>query len=259
MKKIHEISEGLMVCTPMHNGQAYSNYINTCLEIKHWALTRWKINTEFGFLTQESSIGHARNLLVKHFLESECSHMLFMDADNAFPGEYLEDMLRLELDVLGLPCAKKKLDWERVKRVITHKPTTDGIDLAYASVDLNVNFAEDQFAIDFHKPLEVLRVGTGVMLIHRRVFEQYRKHHGETLAYKLKGDTFYNYFEESYDEQKNRFSEDFTFCNRWRAAGGSVHILPYIPTVHEGNHVYEMNMPFLVHLTEGLPETIIAE
>ena len=232
----------LMIATPMYGGMCHSSYVSTLLDIKHWAMVRWKINVQFNFVGNQSSINHARNQLTEYFLNSESTHMLFLDADNAFPGEYLEDMLRSNLDVIGLACAKKTIDWDRVADVARRNPDMVADNLRDITSGNNVIF--DDLKTDFRTPLEVQAVGTGVMLIKRSVFEKLRAAQGESLAYRVDGYDLYEYFREGRTPQGDRLSEDYNFCKQWRDLGGLVHVMPYIPTIHEGQYRYEMNLPY---------------
>lgn len=55
-----------------------------------------------------SRIAFNRNMIVKHALENDCSHVLFVDADTIFPENGLERLLAYDLDIVGATTSKRK-------------------------------------------------------------------------------------------------------------------------------------------------------
>ena len=115
--------------------------------------------------------------------------------------------------------------------------------------------------IKLDEPLEVLEVGTGFMMIHRSVFEKYRKAYPE-LSYKpdhnrtehFSGDRYIHaYFDTIIDNDQwmpggssnktDRYlSEDYMFCQMVRKIGISTWLCPWMEIQHVGHYVFHGTM-----------------
>lgn len=240
----------LMVCTPMFGGQAYSSYISSVLDIKHWCMAKYRIPVEFMFICNQSLISAARNDLAATFLESNCTHMLFLDADVGFPGDQLGNMIAHNLDIAVGSYPKKAFNWDRVAEVVKMKPDISPYDLATVAHDHAIMALGDTFKFD--RPVEVSHAGTGLMLIKREVFTKWREFHGDAnRVYQFQGREMYDYFQIGVDPvTQNYFSEDVYFCEKFREAGGKIWMLPWINTVHEGTYRFQGNIPMMSILTD---------
>jgi len=240
----------LMVCVPMFGGQAYSSCISSMLDIKHWCMTKYRIPVEFMFICNQSLIAAARNDLAATFLESKCTHLLFLDADVGFPGDQLGNMIAHNLDIAVGSYPKKAFNWDRVAEVVKMKPDLNPVDLAAVAHDHAIMALGETFKFD--RPVEVSHAGTGLMLIKRSVFEKWREFHGdEGRVYNFQGRKLYDYFQIGVDPKTgNYFSEDVYFCEKWRETGGRIWMLPWIQTVHEGTYRFQGNIPMMSILTD---------
>lgn len=245
----------LMVCTPMFGGQAYSSYISSVLDIKHWCMTKYRIPVEFMFICNQSLISAARNDLAATFLESKCTHMLFLDADVGFPGDQLGNMIAQNMDIAVGSYPKKAFNWDRVAEVVRMKPDLNSYDLATVAHDHAIMALGDSFKFD--RPVEVSHAGTGLMLIKREAFTKWRDYHGdENRVYQFQGRDLYDFFQIGVDPRtKQYFSEDVYFCEKFREAGGHIWMLPWIQTVHEGTYRFQGNIPMMSILTD--PESSV--
>lgn len=100
-------------------------------------------------------IGEHRNQIVKDFLDTDCDYLLMVDSDNPPPMNVL-DLVELDKDVIGLPTPIN-MEWQQ------------GI----PDVRWNV-FGDDDLPVkETGEGLqEVNMVGSGVILIARRVLEK---------------------------------------------------------------------------------------
>lgn len=110
----------------------------------------------------DSAIGRARNALTREFLDSDCSHLLFIDSDLVFGGEQIQRiMAHSEPIVGGLYCKKN-----------------DGA----PGLVLNcLDGGGPPMRPDGLK--EVKYIGTGFMRVAREVFERIIERFGEDLRY----------------------------------------------------------------------------
>lgn len=226
-----------MVGTPLYGGKADSVYIETVLQIKHWCMIN-KIPLEFCLLSNQSSISHARNEIASEFLDSECTHLLFLDSDVGFevdPG--LKDMLGLDLDLTVGSYPKKQIEWNKVVEMALAGLSPEEIERR-ASQQLINPIIED---FDYTKIVELTHAPTGLMLIKRKVFEWYRQYFGEAgRAYTSFGKPRYNYFGTAVMPSRDSYiSEDTYFCEHWRLSGGKIHFVPWVRAVHNGQYQYK--------------------
>ena len=107
----------LFVATPMYGGSCLGAYMKACLDLQAVAI-QYGIEVKFSFLFNESLIQRARNYLVDEFLRSDCTHMMFIDADIGFNAMDVIAMLVLDKDIIGAPYPKKTIKWENIKKAI---------------------------------------------------------------------------------------------------------------------------------------------
>lgn len=177
-----------LIATPTHDYKFCMNYHESILKLATRDV-RGTVTFRFAHLGGNSLIHLARNYLVKIFLESDCSHLFFIDSDIGFEPADFYRFLDADKDVVaGL------------------YPRRDGRGLYFRRPDTDQPFAEIEFA------------GTGFMCIRRNVFE--------TLAEKMPalvgqngGETQYRFF-----DPHEFMGEDYAFCARWRNAGGKVFV-----------------------------------
>lgn len=233
----------LMVCTPCFAGQMGMLYTLSCLKLQQ-ELLKHSIRHTFNFLQGESLIPRARNRMADMFMASNCSHLLFLDADISFNEVDVVHMLALDYDILCGPYPKKAIDW---KHVIQAKNEDQAKAFAGQFV-LNLMPGTKEFKLD--EPIEVLESGTGFMMIARRVFEKmqaakiletYVPIEGEKA---LTGPVVWDYFNPYIDKETRTYlSEDYAFCRRWRSIGGRIFLCPWFRTVHSGTMDFTGDIP----------------
>jgi hypothetical protein len=226
-------STRIMVATPMYGGQGCANYIETLLQIKHWSHTH-NIYVEFVFRTNQSSISHARNDLTQEFMDSNCTHLFWLDADVGFsPEPHLTEMVDQDLPVVVGTYPKKQIDWDLVRQLIAEGVDNDT--LARNCQQDVIRFRDPKSPRDRTYP--VTHSGAGLMLIQRSAFERFRQHHGEHQAYDNYGKPCYNYWGMAVNPTTRGYvSEDTFFCDHWRMTGGEVIWLPWIRATHQGSY-----------------------
>ena len=131
----------------------------------------------------ESLIPRARNAAAAHFLDSDCSHLLFIDADIEFEPESVVKLLRHNREVIAGVYPKKYYMWDRA---LTGE---EAVDFPFGG---EVHFNQDGL-------IETTYLPTGFLMIKREVFIKIASNKPE-LKYKndIDGygqlDTFYNFF-----------------------------------------------------------------
>jgi hypothetical protein len=180
------------------------------------------ITTQIGSICGCSVVSRARNLLVKDFLESECTDLLFIDSDINFEPS---DILRL----MAWAADPKKGVVAAVPRVRDARP------IYIMDLDYDENH---QLTMNGMGLVRAKRVATAFMMIRREVLETLAKEHPEWEYFdsrsnrKIPAIFDFKVFPEGY------MGEDFLFCDRARERGFEVWVDPTIKLGHMGVQEY---------------------
>jgi len=236
----------IFVATPMYGGMCAGFYTQSIIQL----LTTCQANgvdVEYSFMFNESLITRARNSLTHTFMQTDCSHLMFIDADIKFRAEDVIHMIRAEKDILCGIYPKKEINWYSVKAAMDRGVPFDQLKSHTGSFVVNlVNYA-GEVTVPVNVPVEIFNGGTGFMLIKREVFDKL----GESvpsysndvvdLGGKMKqSEPIKEFFTTSIEPGTNRLlSEDYHFCRIWRETGGQVHAAPWCQLSHIGTYAFE--------------------
>ncbi|HWA31413.1 MAG TPA: hypothetical protein VG867_09950 [Rhizomicrobium sp.] len=232
----------LFVATPCYGGVVTQRYMQcVCALLQYTASIGISVQVEL--LGYESLITRGRNTLVAKFLDDpSLTHLMFIDADIGFETEQVMRMLNLREDVVAGMYPLKIIDWttEAVKRVRSGEPM-DHAPLRFVGTPCENQERErrDRFVTGIY-------AGTGFMLIRRNVFEtmirsyphlRYRAAH--TAAVPSLSLNQYALFDCVIDAKTGEYlSEDYAFCQRWRALGGKIWLDTASQLAHIGPHEF---------------------
>lgn len=225
----------LMIGTPMYGGNCTAHYTFSNLNLARVA-NEYGINLNYQFTTSESLITRARNNIADIFMNSDCSHLLFIDADISFNPLDVVKLLKHDLDVVCGGYPAKLIDWNSV-----HQAARMGAgphDLAqYASPYIYNRINNDPQQGDL---IEVKESGTGFMMIKKRVFEDLSNHVAtySSNQFDNAGKINKEYFSTMIDDGI-LISEDYFFCRKWRSIGGRVFVDRTIKLNHVGSYVFQ--------------------
>ena len=181
---------------------------------------------ECGINTYKSPLIHqARNYLTSVFLTTDYTHLLFIDSDVEFGAEAGLRMLVSDKDIITTPY--------RVKDERINQPR------------YTVKFADPKVVPILPGGLVEIEAGpTGLMLIHRRVFEKIIKNRpdlkiknqvkpGSDKSHKF----YYNFFDFAFEDGYT-WGEDVSFCKLARANGSKLYANTESPTAHRGEYAW---------------------
>jgi len=258
-------TRNLFVATPMFGGMNHGLYLKSILDLQG-LFHAHGLKIRFSFLFNESLITRARNYMVDEFLRSDCTHMLFIDADIEFTPMDVLFLLAYDKDVIGAPYPKKSINWKNILKAARNVPAAelekfDPNTLNNLVGDYVFNPVPGTTKFDVNEPLDVLEIGTGFMMIKREVFDKYREEYPH-LKYKPDhvGQAHFDgsrmihaYFDTVIDPNTDRYlSEDYMFCQNWRIIGGQVFLCPWMKTTHVGTYGFSGNLPIIANLTGSL-------
>jgi len=250
----------LFVGTPMYGGQCTGLYMKSCLDLQG-ILSQYGVEVKFSFLFNESLIQRARNYIVDEFLNrSDCTHMMFIDADIAFNANDVVAMLALDKEIIGGPYPKKSIEWGQLHKAIQKNPSipVSEYEKLVGAMVFNPVGGTQKFSVT--EPLEVSEVGTGFCMYKREVFEKFQEAYPEYM-YKpdhvgqahFGGDreicSFFNVFIDP--ESRRTLSEDYCNCHQMRKLDIKVWLCPWMQLSHIGTYIFSGNLPAVAqHLGE---------
>ena len=199
---------GIIFCTPAYGGQVFAPHMESCLSLcanlsEHGVPFDWMIRWN------ESLVHRARMGMTKEFLESDFSHMMWLDADIDFTPDDVISLWNMDADI-AVGVYRMKTEYS----------------MFAAWVDGELIDDLDQF----QEPIEVDYAGTGFMLIKRECLE--------ALARKVP------HYENEVEEipalyqtpirHGTLLSEDYFFCELARDNGYKVMMDPSVRLGHWG-------------------------
>jgi hypothetical protein len=210
------MSISLFVCTPAYGGNMNVNYVISIIDLERKCRAE-NIEIAYYFLSNESLIQRARNILCKNFIDSKFSHMIFIDADIEFNADDIIRMIKADVSVIGGVYPKKKVTYE------SSKPIYD-----YVVMPLT----KEHTFTDINQPQPVKYIGTGLLLIKRHVLD-------DILAadrnrwFNADGSLYYAYFD-CIIKDNIYLSEDYYFCEKWQELGGIIYAAFWMRCKHWG-------------------------
>lgn len=205
----------VMIATPAYGGMVHTDYVQTLLRLRNAGL-------QFSLLTlgNESLVTRARNSLISQFhYRTDCTHLLFLDADVGLPPEGLAAMLVADRDVIGAPVALKGRN-ARGDRIFNVGPLLGEDGALWLTT----------------------HIGTAAFMLSRRAVAalvEDAKTDGRTYHRSVNFDgepgppVHYDIFQVGVEDGVY-LSEDYWVCHRLRKLGFDIHVLPEIPTRHHG-------------------------
>lgn len=228
------------VATPCYGCQMTVTYLASLLGLQA-ACAQRGIELMVDFIGNESLVERARNILVARFLQSDATHLLFIDADIGFRPDAVLRLLDANKDVATAVYPKKSFDWTKVAAKLE---ASDKEPVYQQGLDFNINIASARETVEGDGLIRVLDSATGFMLIKRGVLDRMVAHYKDELhcVNDIMGQNIKEYvalFACMIDPASRRFlSEDYSFCRRYQALGGQIWADLASPLVHIGTNVF---------------------
>lgn len=180
------------------------------------ALADAGIAADFMIEAGNCHVDDARNGLVREFLRTDCTDLVFIDADVGFAPEALVALLSCDRDVVAGVYPKKEFPASFPVFVGSVGPLWAGEDGA----------------------VEVEGAPTGFMRIKRKVLEALCETAVSFRGQNPDDDGLYHVIFERGVGDGHRWSGDYFFCRKWREAGGKIHVLPELRFTHTGAYTW---------------------
>lgn len=244
----------LVICTPCYGGNVNERYLQSMFTLVATCAT-YGVGLSLVTMANESLITRGRNELVNNFLAlgERATHMMFIDADISFKATSVIEMLLADKDIVTGAYPLKEIMWPAVQNLIKEKPdaTLEEIEKVAVPYVINVNkpdpakVGQKESVTVVGGLIEVWDAGTGFMLMKRDVLLKMIEAYPETKYYTDRDMTVpkeqrlrYALFDTTIDEDGRYLSEDYTFCRRWQAIGGKIHLAVNVALDHVGTHIF---------------------
>jgi len=259
--------KSLMIMMPCYGGQMIAETASRLIDL-NTLCSYFGIKLQCKFIMNESLIQRARNYLSHFFEISDFTHGMFIDADVVFDPRDVLHLLHLSDDdhsVIGGLYPKKHILWPRIDKASKMEGFLDTPQkLADFGGDFVFNPAH-RGEIEIFKPIEVLEIGTGFMMINKTALKTYKEAYPK---YEYRPDHNHSkdfngsknitaYFHVDFDrpettggETNRLLSEDYFFCQMSRKAGTKIWACPWMQLSHVGTYVYRGSVQALAAMEQ---------
>ena len=231
----------IFVGTPVHSDVSI-HYFKACLEFQKECFVR-KIPIMFQVM-KSSLVTQGRQLCVASFLQSDCTHLLFIDSDISFSYKSIERLIAYDKDISLIPYPIKSMDSDKLKARIK------------SGSELDPKILGNQYTLSIDDPkkinvengfIEVERGPAGCMLIKRETFDKLIKEYPEFTIEQhtlidgklVKRPHMYNFFDTYWNPNDKTYTgEDFYFCKLAKHAGIKMYALIDEYISHHGEFTY---------------------
>lgn len=242
----------LFIAMPCYGGMMTGMTAKSLLDLQA-LMGNYGVEIKFSFLFNESLIQRARNYLTDEFYNrSDCTHLMFIDADVAFNPQDVVAMLALDKEIIGGPYPKKSIEWGQLHKAIQKNPNLPVEEYSKLTGSMVFNPAKGTNKFSITEPLSVLETGTGFMMISREALkkfedaypeQKYRPDHVGQANFDGSREIT-AFFDCHIDEDTKRYlSEDYYFCQQCRKIGIEVWLCPWMGLSHIGSYIFTGNLP----------------
>jgi hypothetical protein len=227
----------VFIATPMYGGMATGNYTVSMVQLPAIFL-RSGVDLLYTFQWNESLVPNARNVLADRFLESQATHLMWIDADIGFNAIDIVSMLIADRDIVCGIYPRKEIDWARVAEAVKAGVPPDELsDHAGSFAIKGLEGTAAGEGPDSDGLFEIEAGGTGFMLIKRGVFDALSEFVSEYSPDRKVVKEFYATTTEP--GTGKLITEDYHFCRLARSHGFKVYAAPWVRLSHTGTYVFE--------------------
>jgi hypothetical protein len=166
---------------PMYDGRCHAEFTFAMCKLSALC-TQLGIELQIYFASGEALVMKARNAIADHFLRSDASHLMLIDADIGFSARDVIALLDLQMrgagqngyDVVTAPYPLKRLAWDKIAQAAKQGLADgDATALRRYAAEFRIYPAHDG-RFDVSQPVEVTQAATGFMMIRRSALDKFR-------------------------------------------------------------------------------------
>lgn len=207
------LKQKVLLCTTAYDTPS-PGYVFSLQQTRS-ALEKANIQTAYLMLVGNCHVDDARNSVVQQFLLSDCTDLIFLDADVSWKPADLIKLCKADADVVGGIYPYRRDDKASKER-------------------MPVLMCPDVTEPDKDGLLQVAGLPTGFLKIRRHVLESLSEdadHYWNKADRRSKVPII---FERTF-ENGTRWGGDITFCRKWHKKGGQLYALPDLRLGHAAN------------------------
>jgi len=239
------LKANLFVATPMYGGVCNAAYTVGMVQMAS-TLGKENVAFQYAYMVNESLITRGRNSLAHDFLQTECTHLMFIDADIGFHPSHIVPMIDADKDIICGIYPKKEINWPKVEEAVKDGVPMQELHKHTGSFVVNLVGGALSQEGNLHDPMQIENGGTGFMLIKRNVFETLAPLVPEYVNDMWRAtdteDTkvIKEFFATSIDDESGGrlLSEDYHFCKIARKAGFTIWAAPWVTLEHHGTYCF---------------------
>lgn len=237
----------VFIATPMYGGMALGTYTASLMQTPI-TFSQNGIGMYYAQMMNESLIQRARNSLTYDFLQTNATHMMWIDADIGFNPVDIVSMVKADKDIICGLYPKKEIDWGRVSRAVQAGVPANELKHHVGTFVVNLVGGQEKQIINNQEPFEIANGGTGFMLIKREVIEALADkvpEYTNDMYSAVDDNTKKKYIKEFYavsidpDSGNRLLSEDYHFCKLARTHGYKIHVAPWVHLSHTGTYIFD--------------------
>lgn len=222
----------LFIATPAYGHTVNTCYMNSILKFVKAAQNHETLNISVSMHLQPgiALITQARNNCVSNFLNSDCTHMLFIDSDIGFEPEAIFRLINKDVPLCLTPYPVKGYGKNNELQFIMHFKKEE-----------TIRIEEDGF-------IEVEAGPTGFMMMKRELFDTLIEMYPNKKTFNRQlidaeitsmDKNWYTFFECTQDPDSGYLGEDISFCKLWTKINGKIYADIKTSLIHFGAHVFE--------------------
>ena len=259
----------LFIGVPQFGGLSYMEH-NHGIQLLRLSLYASGIEHKWYPLANESLITRARNRITMEFLKSDCTDLLFIDADVGFLPKDVSMLMNSPFEIVCGAYPAKRIPWGAIHAAAIGGVPADKLEAATAlyttglSVEANSTLKIDVMDHNGHRYVEAQDAATGFLLIRRHVIEKMVAHYRDQIKYvadydPYKGETHFALFPDGQDPQALKegtparwLSEDYYFSRLAQMVGFKVHLCIDCNLSHTGTYTWRGSVAELFKV-DGAP------
>lgn len=237
----------------MYGGQCTGSFTKAMIDLGTMCAA-YQIPFNVYFLFNESLITRARNYCTANFMNSDYTHLMFIDSDIGFSPQDVLYLMAVSsqadspYDIIGGPYPKKTIAWEKIKLAVDKGMADENpqnLENFVGDYVFNPKAGTERIALG--EPCEVLEIGTGFMMIRRQSLEKfrdaypqywYRPDHIRTKEFDGSSKIM-QYFQAEIDLKSERYlSEDYWFTQKCQEIGLKTWLCPWMSMTHMGSMMF---------------------
>lgn len=217
--KVNFTGLSVMIATPSIDNTFEGSYMQSLFQtMQHFASA--SVPCVWSVEKYNADVSLARSKIFSLFLRSQCTHLLMIDADMGWDFTAVMRLVAAQKDFVAVAGPKKSYP---LRFAANH--TDDNERIIPLVFDNSTGTAE------------VTEVGAAFALLTRSAAARLAQSYPELSYQGIGGETEYAVFMPMVHRGRYK-AEDFAFCRRWKAIGGTTHICPDVPLSHTGGHTF---------------------